>query len=147
MERYRHTQVGQWLLVVFALTIALLGVVALLVPDTQARVLTGIMAVILVGVTRVFTSLTTIVTDETFSFHFGGGVWRRHFPLADIGSVSAVRNRVWWGLGIHFTPRGWLYNVGGLDAVEVALAGGRRFRVGTDEPERLAAAIDEARRA
>jgi hypothetical protein len=37
-------------------------------------------------------------------------------------------------------------NVGGLDAVGLELTSGRRFRIGTDEPERLLHAIEEARR-
>jgi hypothetical protein len=35
----------------------------------------------------------------------------------------------------------WVWNVSGLDAVELTLRSGRRFRIGTDEPEELAKAI------
>jgi hypothetical protein len=42
------------------------------------------------------------------------------------------------------TPHGWLYNVAGRGAVEITLKGGRRFRIGTDEPERLCYAIQQA---
>ncbi len=38
-----------------------------------------------------------------------------------------------------------LWNVSGFDAVELDLPGGRRFRVGTDEPTELVAAISRAR--
>jgi hypothetical protein len=38
---------------------------------------------------------------------------------------------------------GWLYNVSGLRAVEVGLKSGRKYRVGTDEPERLEAALKQ----
>jgi hypothetical protein len=37
--------------------------------------------------------------------------------------------------------RRWLYNVGGLDAVEITLASGRMLRIGSDEPNALAAAL------
>ena len=43
----------------------------------------------------------------------------------------------WWG-------HGWLYNVSGFKAVEIELASGKRLRIGTDEPERLAQAISAA---
>jgi hypothetical protein len=72
---------------------------------------------------------------------FGPGIWRKHIARGDIASVAAVRNPWWYGFGIHRTPRGWLYNVGGLDAVEIALVGGRTLRIGTDEPAALTAAL------
>jgi hypothetical protein len=34
-----------------------------------------------------------------------------------------------------------LYNVSGMDAVEIHLRSGQHFRIGTDEPELLAAAL------
>jgi hypothetical protein len=56
-----------------------------------------------------------------------------------------VRNRWYYGWGIRITPRGWLYNVSGLDAVELALKNGKCVRIGSDEPHALARAIDHAR--
>jgi len=52
-----------------------------------------------------------------------------------------VTNPWWYGWGIHLTPSGWLYNVGGARAVQLDLHNGRSLRVGTDEPERLCEAI------
>ena len=45
---------------------------------------------------------------------------------------------VWLG---HLTPYGWLYNVSGLDAVAITLRDGRKFALGTDDPEGLVTAI------
>jgi len=56
-----------------------------------------------------------------------------------------VRNKWWYGLGIRLTPHGWLYNVSGLDAIEIVRRSGKTFRVGTDEPKALAAALRAAR--
>ena len=39
------------------------------------------------------------------------------------------------------TMRGMLYNVSGRDAVEIRLDTGRRFRLGTDDPDGLVAAL------
>lgn len=44
-------------------------------------------------------------------------------------------------------PRGTLWNVNGMRAVELELASNRRFAIGSDEPEALQAAIEDARRA
>lgn len=40
--------------------------------------------------------------------------------------------------------QGWLYNVEGLGATELRMRNGRRYRIGTDEPERLETAIKDA---
>ena len=88
-----------------------------------------------------FGSMTTEVTQDRFTFWFGPGVIRRSFRLAELRSYTPVRNPWWYGWGIHLTPSGWLYNVGGWEAVQLELTDGRRLRVGTDEPERLCEAI------
>ena len=36
---------------------------------------------------------------------------------------------------------GWLFNISGFDAVEIVLKNGRRYQLGTDEPEELLAAV------
>lgn len=56
-----------------------------------------------------------------------------------------MRNKWWYGWGIRLTPHGWLYNVSGLDAVELHLTGGRKVRLGTAEPAQLSRAINEVR--
>jgi hypothetical protein len=35
----------------------------------------------------------------------------------------------------------WLWNVSGLNAIELTLKNSKRFRIGTDEPEKLVDAI------
>jgi hypothetical protein len=35
----------------------------------------------------------------------------------------------------------WIYNVSGFDAVELRMTDGRMYRIGTDEPHELEAAI------
>jgi len=77
------------------------------------------------------------------SSYFGPGFWRKDTPLGDIASVERTRSSALEGWGIRITPRGMLYNVAGRDAVEVRLATGRRFRLGTDDPDGLVAAVRE----
>ena len=59
----------------------------------------------------------------------------------EIVGAEPVRNEWHYGWGIRFTAFGWLFNVSGLDAVELALDSGKRVRIGTDEPRRLAEAV------
>jgi len=71
---------------------------------------------------------------------------RRRSDLNRITSAEALQNHWIYGWGIRWIPNGWMWTVSGLEGVEVALVSGRRFRIGTDEPEQLAAAIQGALR-
>jgi hypothetical protein len=57
--------------------------------------------------------------------------------LGDITDIRQVRNKWYYGWGIRKIPGGWMYNVWGLDAVELELQSGKKFRIGTDEPTEL----------
>ena len=139
---YRHTQFGYVapiVLVVFAVLMVVLGTVA----DDSAGFLAGIGAFFLVlgAVVVNFNRLTAIVEPDSVVAVFGWGWPRRRVFDADIVAVRRVRNRWWYGWGIRWIPNGWMYNVWGLDAVELELASGRVFRIGTDEPDELAESI------
>ena len=138
---YRHTQIGY-----VALVTTLGGGVAV-VALNQLRVgpplLIAIGALLFVSA-ALFSSLTISVSDTQLESHFGFGFWRNRVPLAEIVSASITRSTWLEGWGIRITTRGMLYNVSGTRAVEVTLRTGRTFRLGTDEPEALAAVIRAA---
>ena len=58
-----------------------------------------------------------------------------------VRGVRQVRNKWWYGWGIRKIPKGWMYNVWGLDAVELEMESGKVFRIGTDEPDQLLGAL------
>jgi hypothetical protein len=88
-----------------------------------------------------FPTLTVVVERERLLCFFGCGLIRREIRLSEIQAVSVVRNRWTSGWGLRLIPGGWMWNVSGLDAVELRLRNGRRFRIGTDQPAALRAAI------
>lgn len=145
---YHHTQPAH--AVRFLTLIAIAAVVAALVLAPKVRepgwypdaILVGIAATMAVAV-ALFWSMTVQVTGEALAFWFGPGLVRKRVPLADIVTVETVRTTIWQGWGIHWTTRGWLYNVSGFDAVRVHLKTGKAILVGTDEPQALAGAIRE----
>jgi len=98
-------------------------------------------AVLLGSVLVLFSTLTVIVRDEAMDVFFGRGLIRRRISLRRIREVRVVKTRWHYGWGIRLTPTGWLWNVSGLDGVEVQFDDGHRFRVGSDEPSRLAEAL------
>ena len=99
--------------------------------------------VLLIILMWLFSSLTVEVEDEELKHWFGPGFWKKAYALQDIESVKQVRNSWIFGWGIRITPHGWLYNVSGLDAVQIQLCSGRKFRIGTDDPQGLFDAISQ----
>jgi hypothetical protein len=85
-----------------------------------------------------FRSMTIEISDTELVWHFGSGFPRKRLPLGDVVSAEAIRMTAWSGWGIHYTPQGWLYNVSGYGAVCATLRNGKRYCLGSDEPEVLA---------
>jgi hypothetical protein len=85
-----------------------------------------------------FSTLTVSVRDRSIDVFFGPGVIRRRIPLRRVREVRTVRTPWYYGWGIRLTPFGWLWRVSGLGGVEIQFDDGHRFRIGSDEPERLA---------
>jgi glycerol uptake facilitator-like aquaporin len=136
---YKHTQTGWLTLVVCGVLFVFLVVLSAHGPNPQARLIPLYVGVpILLIIMVLFGSLTVTVNDAAVMIQFGPGIIRKKISLADVESCHPVRNQWWWGWGIRLIPGGWLYNVSGLDAVELKMKNGRVFRIGTDEPRRLA---------
>jgi hypothetical protein len=89
-----------------------------------------------------YATLTVDVDSDEVRARFGIGLIRKSIPLADIVRCDVVRTPTWWGWGIHWTPSGWLYNVSGRAAVRLEVKKERPVMIGSDEAERLKAAID-----
>ncbi|MAH16898.1 MAG: hypothetical protein CL960_00125 [Euryarchaeota archaeon] len=106
--------------------------------DWQAALLLGSFGLLL-GL--LFYRLRVAVDDSHLHLVFGVGLVRRSIARADIVGAAAMRNRFWYGWGIRRTPHGWMWNISGLDAVEITYASGKKFRIGTDEPGRLLQAL------
>ncbi len=134
---YRHTQRGTWIVIS---CLALAVFCAVLAWRTGQWIVAAVM-VIEIAVAIVFSSLTVEAAEGELRWYFGPGVWSYRVPLADIESVAAVRNRWWYGWGIRTGPGFRLYNVAGLDAVELRLKSGDVRRIGTDDPQELAEAL------
>lgn len=144
---YRHTQLGYPMLAGMAL--GTLTQVRALIRDKRAGrprwcwYVPGLLA--FAALMLAFSRLTVQVDEADVSVGFGGGLARRRFEVHTIEAASAVKVPWLAGWGIRLTPQGWLYNVWGRGAVQLRFAGGRRFTIGTDEPDALLAAIERAR--
>ena len=142
---YRHTQVGWAVIVGSALGFGLALVVTLsLSASTLAAVpwLVVALFLLLASGLAAYVTLTVEVDAERVRARFGIGLIRKSISLADIARCEVVRTPSWWGWGMHWTPSGWLYNVSGRAAVRIEMRSQRPVMIGSDEAERLKAAID-----
>ncbi len=138
MKNYVHTQIGYFLLATYAVLILIVGY---LIRDAELSGLPQAGLILLVLALMTFVTLKVSVDEQKVQIRFGPGIFSKGFPLSDIETCEVVRNRWFYGLGIRYTPHGWLYSVSGLSAVELQMKNGKRYRIGTDDPEGLASAI------
>lgn len=137
---YCHTQIGWVVLLSVGATICLILYLFLNSEDVWVLLFVALgLATALV----LFSSLTVQSDGEALLVRFGLGLVKKKFMLSEIAGCRAVRNRWYYGWGVRLTPHGWSFNVSGLDAVEIETKEGKRFRIGTDDPQGLTEFIDQ----
>ena len=141
---YEHRQFGRTTVIALGVMIALVALLPLFDRSAPVLVIAGASMLALALAAIVCSSLSVSVDERALRVRFGPGPIRRTIPLADITGARIVKNPWWYGYGIHLTPSGWLWNVSGPDAVALTLSGGRRFVIGTDDPDGLEAALSRA---
>lgn len=104
----------------------------------------AIVASLMIATVLLLGWLRVTVDASAVQLRFGIGIIRKQWALSDLRGSRIVRNAWYQGTGIRMIRNGWLYNVAGRQAVELALAGNHVARVGTDDAERLLAAIHSA---
>lgn len=133
---YRHTQIGYWM------AGAMVGLAAIIASRMQSLTVFGVMCLVTTLASALFGTLTTTIDETSVHVRFGPvGLIRERIALADITQARAVRNSPVHGWGMRYISHGRLWNVWGLDAVELQLKNGTRFRIGTDEPQALLRAL------
>ncbi len=138
---YRHVQTG-YLMIAFLGIPGIAAAIAMINLGYNLPLL--IVALALLFTLLLFHSLTVTIEDGFLKISFGIGIIKAKFSLDEIESHQPVKNSWLYGWGIRLTPHGVLYNVSGLDAVEIKMKSGKRYRIGTDAPEELDRAIEQA---
>lgn len=137
---YKHTQIGYLFIVALSIPLSILlffGVVYEFTPIVLALFIALLVSLVL------FPSLTIEIDETKLTIRFGLGIVSKNFGLEDIRSCRVVKNPWYYGWRISLTPHGWLYNISGLSSVEILMKNGKKYRLGTDEPERLKSAIKQ----
>lgn len=132
---YRSTQ--RSILLTTVLIIGVLVCVPALFATWYALIPIGILGL----AAFTFNSLNTEVYSDRVRVWFGPGWIHKEIVLEDVKAAKSVKNKWYYGWGVRFIGNGWMYNISGLDAVELTLSTGKRFRIGTDDPKALEEAI------
>ena len=86
------------------------------------------------------------VRVDDSGIHIIYGIGLIHFRIIPerVEQVRIVRNPWYYGMGIRITPRGMLYSIQGLDAVEVVYVKGttKQVRIGSNDCLNLKRAIE-----
>ncbi len=144
-DNYEHTQAGTLMRITFGMVFLVLFsvTIALLVakPGIEAALGPAGMSALMLIILSLFHALTVRVSAEWIRLSFGVGLVRKSFSVAEIESAAAATTHWYNGWGIKKIRGGWLFNVSGFEVVEIRLKNGHRYMIGTDEPEKLLAAI------
>ena len=89
-------------------------------------------------VLSLFSHLTVTGYTNYLKIAFGIGLIRKKFYFKDIKECSIQKSPWYYGWGIRKIPQGWLYNVSGSWSVQLNMKDGKMYRIGTEEPKRLA---------
>ncbi len=84
-----------------------------------------------------FSNLTVTGFSTHLEIKYGIGLFRKKFEYKNIRSCSIQKNHWFYGWGVRRIPGGWLYNVAGLNSIQLDMKNGKMYRIGTDEPEKL----------
>lgn len=131
LSDYHHKQAAHTLLGLISLPLLVCLLAAYSHPEHRAVLLLA-SAVLILGA-ALFSSLKIEVKAQTLYWSFGFGLIRKQQSLNEVSRAEITRSTWLEGWGIHYTKRGWLYNVSGRDAVLITLASGKSFMLGSDD--------------
>jgi hypothetical protein len=142
----KYTQPGTFSMIVMIPCIILIVLLLFITgcEDTVLIVVISFCMLIFIMCLLIFCRLTIIIDDTHLTFIMGIGLIRKSFLLSDIESCKPVRNSLLWGVGIHMTHSGWLFNVSGLRAIELSFKNSKsKIRIGTDKPDEIAEVVNK----
>jgi len=131
--------------IVFFLMLVSLCCLAMLVyaADKEVTIITTCALVALQVCLALFYQLTITVTEERVSFRMGIGLIGKSYNINEIQSCQAIKSSLLYGFGIHWFPKGIIYNVSGISVIELRFRNCRSVvRIGTDRSEEVARLIN-----
>ncbi len=144
---YEHTQIGYLIWIIFLAVFLIFSFIFITITIQVGFILPILIFMILILFVLIsFSSLNVTLDRNYLTIKFGYGLYKKKFLIKSIKSVKTVRNHWYygWGIRVWFHPYRIIYNVSGLDAVEIILKTGQIYAIGTDKPKELEKAISKA---
>lgn len=117
-------------------------VVGFLDPDTALPSLALMASVFVTAVLFLgFRSLMVTVTPSEVELAYSLGWPSKRIERSRITSVEPLQIPWWNGGGMHLISRGWIWNIWGIETVQLTFSDGSRLLIGTDDPEGLTSAL------
>lgn len=140
---YTHTQQGKIILITAFIIGFYFVFISFFLPFNLFSIILYCAIIVLL---LSFSTLTIGITKKDVTIKFGIGIIQKKILLSTIENVTIVRNKWWYGWGIRFIlfKNTIIYNVSGLDAVELSLITGKKIRIGTDEAKKLHKALNSS---
>jgi hypothetical protein len=139
---YSHTQSVKLLWAILLPVTVGAGVSLLAEKGTAGWPGVSLLVLLAAATLLVMGHFTVEVGEGRIEWRFGALGWPRwDAALEQIIGVEVTTSSAFEGWGINRTKTGMLYNAHGQQAVRLHLRDGRTLRLGSDEPERLAAFI------
>ncbi len=138
---YQHTQFGSRIMLYLAPALAVAAFIMLLMEfNGISMALFFIIALVVVNLM----TMTVVVKPQAVIVSLGPGLLRVSYPIDTIENCRVVDNPPFTAWGLHWTRAGWILNVAGSQSVDLEMANGNQVLIGSDEPEKLACAIENA---
>lgn len=141
MGTKKFTQIGTISLIVLIpiLVFSLIMIITSGFKDLIIVSVFGFIALTMVICLLIFYKLTISLDDSSISVRLGVGLVTKKYMFSDIQSCNTVRNDPLLGIGIRIIPGGRLFNVSGLNAIELTFKNKKsKVRIGTDKPDEIA---------
>jgi hypothetical protein len=87
--------------------------------------------------------MKTTVTGGSLTIRIGPVLTGKTIPVSEISGIQKTEIP-WYSSGIKKIRGGWLFSINGSPALEINLQSGKRFIVGTDDPDGLVRAIEDS---
>ena len=146
MTKHTFIQYGTFSMALIV-PIFIFSLVMLFIPgfrDSGGAAVMGFVALTMLICILIFFKLTISIDETHLRFSLGVGLIKKKYPFEEISSCRPVKNFPLTGIGIRKIPNGWLYNVSGLGAIELAFKNrGSIVRIGTNNPELVSQTINE----
>jgi hypothetical protein len=113
-------------------------------PEEDIPHLAWLVPALLLALGYAFLWLRVRVDNENVRVNWTLAVIAHKVLLVEISAAELCEHGFWYGYGIRWTPRGWLWNAQGSAGVRLHLRNGKCFHIGTDDAPALIAAVKAA---